>query len=83
MSIICCIVRDLILKVAKFLNVRDKALSDAFLCIATLLLPTHSSLRWHHPSLDISLFWLGVGFLCISTTGHVPYTNCLFCERLP
>jgi len=28
---------DCIWKVAKFLNVRDKALSDAFLCIATPL----------------------------------------------
>ncbi len=40
MSIICCIVRDLIWKVAKFQAVRDKALSDAFLCIVTLHLPT-------------------------------------------
>ena len=30
---------DYIWKVAKFLNVRDKALSDAFLCIVTLFLP--------------------------------------------
>ena len=40
MSIICCNVHDLIWKVAKFQAVRDKALSDAFLCIVTLLLPT-------------------------------------------
>ena len=55
---------DCIWKVAKFLNVRDKALSDAFLYIVTLIYPPIPlCVNVIHQKMSIPL--LGKGCLCI------------------